>query len=74
VNAPMNDTEKRIREIARVREALSFIPPDNPEVLLRMGKAIKNGLGDEGFWIWNEWIQKADPSVLAAAGIALRKK
>jgi hypothetical protein len=34
-----------------------------------MGTAIKDGLGDEGFWIWNEWVQQADPSVRAAAGI-----
>jgi hypothetical protein len=40
--------------------------------VLRMGEAIKNGLGDEGFWR-NEWVQKADPRVLAAAGIASRK-
>jgi hypothetical protein len=59
-------------ELERVRDALSFIPPDSPETLLRMGEAIKNGLGDEGFWR-NEWVQKADPRVLAAAGIASRK-
>jgi len=62
-----------MNDIERVRDALTFIPPDSPETLLRMGEAIKDGLGDEGFWIWNEWIQKADPSVLAAAGIATRR-
>jgi hypothetical protein len=73
VNAPMSGTEKRIRELERVRDALTFISPDSPETLLRMGAAIKDGLGDEGFWVWNEWVMKADPSVLAAAGIAGRK-
>jgi hypothetical protein len=56
-------------DIERIRCALSFIPPDSSETLLRMGTAIKDGLGDEGFWIWNEWVQRADPSVRAAAGI-----
>jgi hypothetical protein len=55
-------------DIARIRDALSFIPPDSPETLLRMGAAIKDEVG-EGFWIWNEWVQQADPSVRAAAGI-----
>jgi hypothetical protein len=58
-------------DIERIRGALSFIPPDSPEILLRMGTAIKDGLGDEGFWVWNEWVQQADPSVRAAAGATL---
>ncbi len=60
----MND-----KMIDRIRDALAYIPPDSPEALLRMGTAIKNGLGDEGFWVWNEWVQTADPNVRAAAGI-----
>jgi hypothetical protein len=45
-----------MRDIERIRSALSFIPPDSPETLLRMGTAIKDGLGDEGFSFWNEWV------------------
>jgi hypothetical protein len=60
------------QEIQRAREALSFIPPDSPETLIRIGIVLKEALGDEAFWIWNEWVQKADPSVLAAAGIIRR--
>jgi hypothetical protein len=49
--------------LSQVRSALAFIPPDNPEALLLMGKAMKELYGDEGFSIWNEWAQQADKSV-----------
>jgi hypothetical protein len=56
-------------DIERIRGALSFIRPDSPETLLRMGTAHQGWARRRGFWIWNEWVQQADPSVRAAAGI-----
>lgn len=39
----------------RIREALSFIPPDPRDDWVQMGMAVKNALGDNGFEIWDGW-------------------
>ncbi|MGH8772232.1 MAG: PriCT-2 domain-containing protein, partial [Burkholderiales bacterium] len=38
-----------------VRAALAFIPPTDRDLWLRVGMAIKSGLGDAGFDVWDEW-------------------
>jgi len=37
--------------------ALKYIPAENREIWLNMGMAIKNKLGDAGFYIWDNWSQ-----------------
>ena len=44
----------------RVRSALSAIPAHDRETWLRMGMAVKAGLGEHGFNLWNEWSQGAE--------------
>jgi putative DNA primase/helicase len=39
----------------KIREALSFIESDDRETWVRMGMAVKNELGEEGFDIWDQW-------------------
>jgi phage/plasmid primase-like uncharacterized protein len=43
----------------RVRAALSFISPSDREVWVQMAYAIKHGLGEAGFDIWDAWSQGA---------------
>lgn len=39
--------------------ALNFISAADRETWIRMGMAIKNALGDQGFSLWNEWSKTA---------------
>ena len=45
--------------VTEIEQALIFIPADDREIWLRMGMAIKSGLGDAGFSIWDHWSQTA---------------
>jgi putative DNA primase/helicase len=47
-------------DIDRVRHALSFIPAEDRDIWVRMGMAVKAGLGESGFELWNEWSQQAE--------------
>src|SRR5689334_22846370 len=43
-------------DIDRVRDALSFLDPDCDRAMwVQIGMCIKNGLGDAGFDIWDQW-------------------
>lgn len=42
-------------DINRVRDALHCIPPINRDLWVRCAMAVKSGLGEDGFYIWNEW-------------------
>ena len=44
----------------RIREAVSFVPPDDRETWLRMAMAVKSELGVAGFDLWDAWSQQAD--------------
>ncbi|AFT86206.1 DNA primase/helicase [Paraburkholderia phenoliruptrix BR3459a] len=46
-------------ETARVRAALAVIPADDYGMWVDMAFALKNGLGDAGFEIWDEWSRTA---------------
>ncbi|CAJ5660364.1 primase 2 [Burkholderia pseudomallei] len=46
-------------ETARVRAALAVIPADDYGVWVDMAFALKHGLGDAGFEIWDEWSRTA---------------
>lgn len=49
-----------MEDLERVREALSYIPPHDRDTWVRMGMAIKNEFGDEGFEVWDDWSRAAD--------------
>ncbi|MFM0698218.1 PriCT-2 domain-containing protein [Paraburkholderia sediminicola] len=53
MNAPHVD------EVARARAALSVIPADDYGTWVDMAFALKQGFGDEGFEIWDEWSRTA---------------
>lgn len=45
----------------QVRDALSSIPPDvDRDTWVRIAMAVKAGLGDSGFDLWDVWSQKAE--------------
>jgi hypothetical protein len=46
--------------IARIADALSYVPADDRDTWLKMGMAVKSELGDEGFDLWDEWSQKSN--------------
>jgi putative DNA primase/helicase len=48
-----------VDETARVRAALAVIPADDYGTWVDMAFALKNGLGDAGFEIWDEWSRTA---------------
>lgn len=47
-------------DIDRIREAVSFVSPDDRETWLKMGMAIKSEIGDSGFEVWDTWSRQAD--------------
>jgi putative DNA primase/helicase len=51
----------------RAREALSFIPPEDRELWVRMAMAIKSEFGDPGFDLWDEWSRAAESYNAASA-------
>jgi hypothetical protein len=50
------------RERDKVREALTFLPPDGYEHWIRIGMACHHASGgsDEGFALWHEWSARGD--------------
>jgi putative DNA primase/helicase len=48
-----------VDETARVRAALAVIPADDYGTWVDMAFALKHGLGDAGFEIWDEWSRTA---------------
>lgn len=49
-----------VDETARVRAALAVIPAEDYGTWVDMAFALKHGLGDAGFEIWDEWSRTAD--------------
>lgn len=43
-----------------IRKALAHIPAEDRDLWVRMGMAVRDELGDEGFSVWDEWSQGAD--------------
>ena len=46
--------------IETIEQALSFIPADDRDTLIKCGMAIKAELGDAGFDAWDRWSAAAD--------------
>ncbi|CAE6861096.1 hypothetical protein R70006_08089 [Paraburkholderia domus] len=51
--------EPHVDEAARARAALAAIPADDYGTWVDMAFALKQGFGDEGFEIWDEWSRTA---------------
>lgn len=56
-----------MRDYDRIRAALSFICPDDRDVWVRMGMAVKAELGADGFDLWDNWSRLSDGYQPAAA-------
>lgn len=54
-------------DIDCIRDAVSFVLPNDRDTWLRMGMAIKSELGDPGFDVWNAWSQQAESYKATAA-------
>jgi putative DNA primase/helicase len=50
-------------DIDRIRDALNYVPPNDRDIWLRMGMAIKSEVGESGFDLWDAWSQQADSYV-----------
>jgi hypothetical protein len=48
------------RDPATIQRALSHIPAQDRDMWLRMGMAVKSGLGEDGFGLWDTWSRTAD--------------
>lgn len=44
----------------QVAQALSFIPPDDYEMWIRIGMSLKDELGHSGFRLWDNWSSKSE--------------
>ncbi len=42
-------------DFEKIRSALSYVPNDDRDTWWRMAMAVRDGLGDDGFDIWNDW-------------------
>ena len=49
-----------MNDLARIEQAIGFIPPIDRSVWVEVGMAVKAELGDVGFPIWDAWSQQAD--------------
>jgi hypothetical protein len=47
-------------ERARIEVALRHLPADDRDLWLRIGMAIKAGMGEEGFELWDHWSRSSD--------------
>jgi hypothetical protein len=43
-----------------IEKALEYIPADSYDVWIKVGMALREELGDEGFDLWDQWSQKSD--------------
>lgn len=44
----------------KIRTALNYIDPHDRDTWIRVGGAIKDEMGDEGFELWDSWSQQAE--------------
>ena len=46
-------------DIKDIKNALLHVPPDDRDLWVRIGMAIKSELADGGFDLWNDWSQSS---------------
>jgi hypothetical protein len=44
----------------RIEDALAHLPSDDRALWVRIGMAIKSGLGEDGFALWDAWSRRSD--------------
>jgi hypothetical protein len=49
-----------MNDLARIEQAIGFIPAIDRSVWVEVGMAVKSEFGDVGFPIWDAWSQQAD--------------
>lgn len=49
--------EIKMAEYDEIRAALSHIGADDRDMWIRMGAAVKDEMGEDGFHLWDEWSQ-----------------
>lgn len=49
-----------MNDIARIEQAIHFVPPVERSLWVEIGMAVKSELGDAGFPIWDSWSQQAE--------------
>jgi hypothetical protein len=58
--APRTEWRPRHGEDERIRKALDHINPDDRDVWLQVGMALKDELGDAGRSLWDQWSRRSD--------------
>jgi len=53
--------------LEKIQSALSFVLPQDRDVWVKMAMAVKSELGEDGYWVWEDWSQSADNFNAAAA-------
>ena len=57
---PLHQREPRDGDEARIRDALNSINPDDRELWLQCGMALKDELQEVGRQLWDEWSRRSD--------------
>jgi len=65
-------TTPSVDEAARARAALAVIPSENYTTWVDMAFALKQGFGDAGYDIWDEWSRRAHNYSERAARVTWR--
>lgn len=60
-------TESAGDELARLKDALTFLDPDPRDLWIKVGMAIKHDLGDDGMATWLEWSQRSSKFSMSEA-------
>ena len=53
--------------LEKIQSALNFVAPQDRDVWVKMAMAVKSELGEDGYWVWEDWSQSADNFNAAAA-------
>lgn len=53
--------------LEKIQSALSFVLPQDRDVWVKMAFAIRSELGEDGFWVWDDWSQSASNYNAASA-------
>lgn len=56
-----------LEKIEKIQSALSFVLPQDRDVWVKMAFAIRSELGEDGFWVWDDWSQSASNYNAASA-------
>jgi putative DNA primase/helicase len=46
--------------IEQIQSALSYVSPEDRDIWVTVAMAVKSELGDDGFWVWDDWSNSSD--------------